>query len=311
MAIDDRIDLDFFDVKSYLDDKGYAYANPGDKNVSIGWIGINCPFCRDKSNHMGVNMSSMTISCWKCNKQGTVLALVMRLDSCSFHYAKDNILPKYLLREFAHLSAPKRKHSDKVKYPSGIVKELMPVHTKFIESRRYDPEYVQRKYDVVGVGPTMDDWKFRLIIPVYHNRELITYVGRDTTGKLEVPYRNCPIEKCITQAKESLYNLDFAGDTVILVEGIFDSWRIGDGAVCTFGTKYTDSQLLLLKGRKRVFVMFDGREDDDGEAIGYAHNLAADLSGIVSDIEVLELDSGDPDGLSDDDVWYLRKDLKL
>jgi DNA primase len=123
---------------------------------------------------------------------------------------------------------------------------LLPIHEKFLTKRRYDFEKIQRKYDLLGVGPTLDDWKFRLIIPVYMNHQLVTYVGRDTTGKSEIPYRNAPIEKSIIQSKHCLYNLDTVKDTVIVVEGILDCWRIGSSAVATFGTQVTREQILLL-----------------------------------------------------------------
>jgi DNA primase len=91
----------------------------------------------------------------------------------------------------------------------------------------------------------------------------------------------------------------------VIVEGIFDAWRIGSGAVATFGTRYTHEQLLLLRGMKRAFILYDA------DAIPIAHKLAHDLSSIVTQIEVLELSEGDPDNLKEDDVRALRKDLNL
>jgi hypothetical protein len=53
------------------------------------------------------------------------------------------------------------------------------------------------------------------------------------------------IEKFVNYeiSKETLYNLDNAKDgTAIVVEGPIDVWRIGDGAVATFGVIYTQKQ---------------------------------------------------------------------
>jgi DNA primase len=311
MAKDDVIDLDFFDVREYLDDKGIPWSSEG-KNISVGWIGINCPFCSDRTNHMGINLQSLMVSCWKCGKRGSAITLIMKFDQCSFDYAK-TVVPKYVLKEFSHLYAPKRTHSDLTIFPGGTSEILLPIHEKYLLKRRYDPEYIKKKYNILGVGPTLDDWKFRIIIPVYLDNKLITYVGRDTTGRLEVPYRNAPIEKSLLQAKHTLLNIDFVQDIAIIVEGPLDAWRLGDGATSCFGTQWTKEQLLILKNKniKRAFFLFDGRKDDNGEAIGFAHKMASDIAIFIPSVEVLELDEGDPDSMTDDEVWYLRKDLGL
>lgn len=303
MAITDQADLDFFDVQEYLSERGYTYVSEG-KNVSAGWLGINCPYCHDKSNHMGINLQSLTISCWKCGKRGNVLSLVMIIDGCSFNRAKD-IITKFPLKEFSHLVRPKRTPAEKTMFPSGTSETLLPIHEKFLVSRGYDPVIIQRKYDVMGVGPTLDDWKFRLLIPVYMNQTLQTYVGRDTTSKAEVKYQNAPIEKSVLQAKSSIYNLDNSKNYAIIVEGILDAWRIGDGAIATFGTQYTIDQLHIIATKKyeKVFVLYDS------DALDMAHKLASSLTSVVPFVEVLELEEGDPDNLSPDDVWNLKRDL--
>jgi DNA primase len=88
------------------------------------------------------------------------------------------------------------------------------------------------------------------------------------------------------------------------VEGVFDAWRIGDGAIATFGTQFTDEQLLMISKFKQVFVMYDQDAIDD------AHRLANILMLFVP-VKVLELDSGDPDDLEDYQVREIRRDLRL
>ena len=47
------------DAEEILDDLGLSYTSQG-KNVSEGWIGIQCVFpdCDDTSNHLGINLQS-------------------------------------------------------------------------------------------------------------------------------------------------------------------------------------------------------------------------------------------------------------
>jgi DNA primase len=303
MALRDEVDLDFFDIRAYLEDRGIGYISEG-KNVSSGWIGTNCVFCPDKSNHLGINLQSLSISCWKCGRRGNVLSLVMAIDGISFNRAKD-IITKFPLKEFSHLVRPKRTAAEKTMFPSGTSEILLPIHEKFLVSRGYDPVIIQHKYDIIGVGPTLDSWKFRIIIPVYMNQILQTYVGRDTTGKAEVKYQNAPVEKSLLQAKHCLQGIDQVTDTIILVEGLLDYWRIGAPAVCCFGTAITSPQIALLanRGIKNCYVLWDN------DATDKAHKLAATLTSVIPNVEVLELSTGDPDNLSEDDVWNLRRDI--
>jgi hypothetical protein len=102
-----------------------------------------------------------------------------------------------------------------------------------------------------------------------------------------------------------LYNLDSVRKTVVIVEGVTDVWRIGDGAVATFGTQYTKAQLALLIGIKRAFVMFDAEAEEEGSRLAY------DLSAIVPFVDIINLREGDPASLSEEGVKYLRKDIGL
>lgn len=304
MKLDTEIDLDLFDPMAYLDARGVDYTSSGSKNVSTGWIGTTCRWCGDRTNHLGINLTSKKISCFKCGKKGNVLTLVMAVDNCSFNTAKRTVL-EFSTVDFAYLVRKERLHAQNTLFPTGIQDKFLPMQDQFLLKRRYDREFLQKKYDIMPMGPTLDDWKFRIIIPVYEKHQLVTYVGRDVTGKLEIPYKNAPIEKSVIQAKHSLYNFDSIRDTAIVVEGIMDVWRIGNGAVCSFGTQYTKEQILKLVGLKRIFVLYDA------DAPAEADRLSFDLTAVCRNVEVILLDEGDPDNLHEDDVWALRRELGL
>lgn len=304
MKKENNVDLELFDIIEYLDDRGIDYATAGHKNVSVGWIGLSCPFCGDKSTHLGINLESKMFSCFRCGKKGGSVSLVQQFDNCSYSRAI-GVVSTFVIRDFSHIKRKERTHASVTMLPNNTSSNFLPIHDKFLTSRKYDRSFLERKYDIMAVGPTCDDWKFRIVIPVYLNHELVTYVARDTTGKLEVPYKNCPIELCIRQAKHCLYGLDEAKDEIILVEGILDAWRIGTKAVATFGTQVTDEQILLLgeKKIKRAFVLFDA------DATKKAESLAYSISSVVPNVEVIQLSEGDPDNLTEDEVWELKRDL--
>ena len=290
-----------FDVLSYLQSRNISYRHSGD-NVSSGWVGISCLYCIDHSNHLGINLKTKAFSCFKCAETGSAVKLVQTIEGISSIKEVLKIIREFTGGEYV----PKEKHyQSKVKYPPGTTKTLSERHLDFLEKRGFAPTVVLEQYDLHATGP-IGDFKHRIIIPVYMKDRIMSFVGRDITGRAEIKYRNSSDEYSIKDVKSCLYNIDSVlGNSAVIVEGIFDAWRIGDGAVATFGTKYTHEQLRLLRGLKRAFILYDA------DAIPLAYKLAHDLSSIVPQVEVLELDEGDPDNLSAEDVRSLRRDLKL
>jgi hypothetical protein len=164
------------------------------------------------------------------------------------------------------------------------------------------------------------DLKFRIVIPVFINGLMVTYHTLDVTGKQTPKYLGCPIEKSILALKSTVYNIDNVLNTVLIVEGPTDVWRMGSGSVCTWGLQFTAEQvnLLISKKLKRAFVMFDGEDIEDPHyeikhavALRKADELAWALKSGIQEVNVLEMSFGDPGSLSDEMATHLRKELGL
>jgi DNA primase len=293
------MNVESFDILAYLQSRNIPYKTSG-KNVSQGWVGVNCIYCIDGSNHLGINLQSKTFSCFKCSETGNAVKLVCSIDGVSVHSALD-IISEYSGGTYI----PKeKKFQTKTTLPIGASKKFPKSHLDFLIKRRYTEEVI-KTYDLYATGP-VGIYNHRIIIPVFVNHRMVAFVGRDVTGNSDKPYWNSSDKYGTKDVKQTLYNMDnVIGNTVIIVEGILDAWRIGDGAVCTFGTKHTREQLRLLKGMHRVFVMYDA------DAVPIAHKLAYDLSSFCKDVVVLELSEGDPDEMKDDDVRALRKEIGI
>ena len=289
-----------FDILAYLQSRNIPYQTSGD-NVSSGWVGINCVFCIDHSDHLGVNLHSKAFNCLKCGEKGSAAKLIQTIDGVNLAIALKT------MKQFGGGGFVERERhfQSKVQLPIGSSKKFSDIHMAFLEKRGFTAEVIE-KYDLYATGPISARFKHRIIIPVYMNKRMLCFVGRDVTGQSELPYRNSHESVSIKDAKQCLYNMDnVPRKAVVIVEGIFDAWRIGNGAVATFGTQYTHEQLLLLRGMNRAFILYDA------DAIPKAHKLAHDLSSIVECVEVLELSTGDPAEMSDDDVRLLRRELNL
>jgi DNA primase len=180
----------------------------------------------------------------------------------------------------------------------------------YLLGRDFDPDQIERDYQIVGTGP-LGDYKHRIIVPIYRQGQLISYMGRDVTGRVKKRYKNCPGEQQVFPAKSWLYGLDrcWDRDRVLVVEGPTDVWRMGIGAVATMGINWTWEQAALLAGFKTVFLLFDPEDQAQEQARKLTEVLV--LGGV--DTEVVQLNAGeqDPGSLSRDRVLYLRRWLGL
>ena len=298
-----------FKVRSYLDSRGISYQEEG-KNISDGWIGIECPFCPDgdPSNHLGINIISKNISCWRCPASGSVLKLIKKLEPRLSKKALSELVNQFSDREIpidepTEINIKRSMTSDAI---TDSIDELLPLHRGWLDSRNFDPEYIFKKYGLKCFGP-IGKYKHRLLIPYYRHKRIITFTTRDVTNLSKTPYMHCPTEESVVEPKRYLYNLDTVKDTAIIVEGPTDVWRIGDGCVATMGITFMVEQLVLLKLRKvqRAFFMFDFEKF----AQDSAENFSFAASTFIPHVEVLELDEGDPADLTTMDVKAIRRDI--
>jgi len=163
-------------------------------------------------------------------------------------------------------------------------------------------------WGVKGTGPIslLDgiDYKHRILAPITLNEKVVSFQARDITNKSHLKYMACPKRREIIDHKHTLYGLDQCSRTHgLVVEGIFDVWRLGPGAVATFGIEFTKQQVCLLVDRfARVTVVFD----DDRQAIKQARKLQAELEifGVPTDIIRC---AGDPDTFSDAELDEIRQ----
>jgi DNA primase len=178
---------------------------------------------------------------------------------------------------------------------------------KYLTGRKFDAEMLERVWGLQGTGP-IGDYRNRIILPIYLDGVPVSYQGRDFTGTSKIPYKACPMEQEVIHHKHILYGVDLVpGDTAVLVEGAADAWRLGPGALATFGTGFTLPQLNLFCRRfKRAFILFDPEE---------AAQQRADMAGALLaarriPTEILCLTGeGDPGDLKQDDANHLMRGL--
>jgi DNA primase len=190
---------------------------------------------------------------------------------------------------------------------------LQKAHTRYLERRGYDPAEIERVWGIYGIGavaiPAALRW--RILIPIYLEKRLVSYTCRALAETKKDKYRACPQELEVFHHKDTLYGLDLVSSkNLVVVEGPTDVWRIGPGAVATFGTQVSYMQRLLISRFKRVYVLYDADEYMAGQMAG--ERLGWEMSGYGVEVVQIILPIGmDPGGMSSGDVKHLRKQLGI
>lgn len=294
----------------FLRDHNIPYTTSGSKHCRAGWVQIGCSFCAGGvGTHLGICLPGAYASCWRC-KGKSMLQVVQSLLTCSWGEAH-GLVEQYSVKgsttgKRGKSTLRKIKLLDKeVKLPPGTT-DLTPRHDEYLAKRGFDPEYLERMFELNGVGP-IGGYKHRIIAPIALQGRIVSYQGRDITGKSDLKYKACAEIDEAYPHKHTLYGIDLAKkESVVVVEGITDVWRLGPGAVATFGTSFTSAQVKMIHtGFKRAFVLFDGELAAQKAAQELGHMLA--VAGV--DVEVLLLGEGDPGGMVQDEADGLAREL--
>ena len=168
---------------------------------------------------------------------------------------------------------------------------------------------LQQKYSLKAC-PNFGKYAWRIIIPCFLNKIVVNFTALDVTGEAEHKYKHCPNEEATIPMKELLYNIDNAGKRLIIVEGITDVWRIGNGAIATMGIQFTTTQIKRIVQHKptNVTIMFDIDPSND-QSQKQAKKLAESLSLFISKVSIYTLSQGDPDDLTAEEAAKIRKEL--
>jgi len=300
-----------FDIVSYLNDKNIVYLTSG-KNISEGWLSINCPFpiCSDHSFHCGVNLQSKIFSCWICNEKGNPTKLVKTIENCSWQQANDiveqyqdfDLVEAYQEEDYTiarNLSWP--KEFEKI-IPDNIPKLV----SDYLTERNFDPELSVKRHSLFYPGIT-GEYKYRLIIPITSKRKIVNFTARALSNKNPLSYKNCPNEKSEIDINDLLYGYDDLPpeSPIVIVEGIFDQWRLGIGSVAIFKSELTPTQVNLIREKKptKVFILLDEDTIEKEKPEKIANKVW------FAETEIIEIGIPDPAMLSQSEASHLMEEL--
>lgn len=275
------------------------YLDGGHHHCRAGWLQMDCPFCGRGSNkyHLGLNASYGNCNCWQCGKHPLPQTL-----SLLANVPQHQIYP--LLKNIDRVKAISLPRTGKLQIPKGVG-ELLPAHKRYLRERGYDPDEVEELWGVKGIGiSTRLAW--RLWLPITLGFETVSWTTR-AIGKADLRYISARREEEAIDHKSLLYGEELAGHAIVITEGPFDAWRIGPGAVCTFGLNYTGPQVQRMASYPVRAVCFDNAAKPQS----IARKLADTLALFPGETYVVQLSGKDADTSPRKELEELRKRFQL
>lgn len=193
--------------------------------------------------------------------------------------------------------------------PKGVI-PLKKAHKQFLRERDFNPDRIAKLWGVGGIGyngsyKTNEQCfplRWRLFIPIELQGIMSSWTTRSISHSTENNrYISAPPDHERISHKELLYGEDFAGQTIIIVEGPTDAWRIGPGAIATFGTRPTPAQIIRMGRYVKRYVLFDHGAER------YSQALVQALSVFPGETHSIEIDADDPGSLKPKELRQVRK----
>ena len=218
-----------------LTEHNITFLTEGHHHCRSGWLQFDCPFCGKDSQkwHMGYSLEHNYLNCWRCGSHGVfdVLKVLTGLSITRIYQIFD--LPEYIFKQ--------TKTAGKLAIPKGV-ENLSPIHKKYLINRRYDPKQLQRLWSVQGIG-IAHRLSWRIFIPIFYHGMIVSWTTRSIVNQTYSRYISASPEEESIPHRHLLYGEDYARHAIIITEGPFDVWKIGPGAVATFGTMVSQTQI--------------------------------------------------------------------
>ena len=275
-----------------LDEHGVEYKTEG-RHTRPGWTQYDCPHCQGVL-YAGFNTFGGYAFCWRCGKLNLPKTLSLLIgkpySECLKLLANVDLAPEPLEYTRTGLVIPKG------------VGPLLPIHTRYLKSRDFDPDELQALWGIKGIGlSTKLPW--RLWIPFEYKHKVVSWTTRSVSNDVTTRYVSASPSEESMNHKKLVFGMDWVKHSTIIVEGPFDAFRIGPGATATLGVGFSRSQVVKFARVPSRTIIFDA----ENKAQERASRLCEALEGYPGQTYRIEIDAKDPGSLSKRDVQILRK----
>ena len=287
-------------IEDILRDHNIPHKREGEhKNVRTGWVGVMCPFCLHIGTSggftLGINTSGGYSTCWVCGPHtlSEVLTALGVPQATARRHAKAARRRPY---------APQQRHSGRYTPPRGVGPLGKP-HRRYLISRGFDPDTLEKLWGLGGIGVSPQELAWRIFIPVLHRGTPVTWTTRSIAPTAAKRYHAATAAQSAADPHSVVYGADYVRHAVVVHEGPTDVWATGPGAVCTLGAGYSRAQLLELSRYPKIVVCFDS----EPAAQARARRLADDLALYGGRCYNVCLDAPDPATAGPEELAALRR----
>lgn len=276
------------DFKRICQDNSIPIIETGHHHCHDGWAQVHCPFCTDGRGgyHLGFNLNYGNFSCWRCGKLKPFKVLQAIFPTYTSKEIYD-LINNNQIHKRGTIKKEATKRNKTIQPPRGT-KPLQKQHKRYLIKRGFKPRLLEEEWGLLGTDYSAhNDWAWRIIIPITDRTgRIVSYQGRIITEGVKPKYKMSNKQKILIDQNTLLYGIDkVPKESVVIVEGVADVWRLGPGSVATFGIDWKKQQANILKNFKNCFIMFDC---GDKNAAKRADELANFLSLYSRQVEVIE-----------------------
>lgn len=260
---------------------------------------VNCPFCEaihgleDTGRHLYVSLVKPAAYCFRCNWKGHWIGLIISVEGCSYAEALGYIAqPVHDIARFTSLHSP-RGMVQTVKLTSRPDDFQPLTFNSFDQSHEYRAIYAYARRRLEGISNRLDLIHTHFGWVQGSNRLWILvgdswWQGRTIIGE-DPKYIGPPWPK-----GDSLWNGEALNkySNIVICEGVFSAIHVGRNAIALCAKVMGKDQAARIaeSGVTGIKIMLDA------DALTYAYEMAHALEckGYFEDIEIHQLDRGDP-----------------
>ena len=301
-----------FNAIKFCDDYNIDRAKSG-KHYRPGWTNIACPMgCSGHAGyHLGINIKDSYTTCHRCGYH-PLIKVISVLTGVPQNIAKDIIKKYSTVSAIVSQRDSQKNRPSQLAFPSDT-QSLTFRAKQYLINRNFNPDKLVSIWGLLSTSH-IGFYKHRILAPIYQRQQLVSYQTRDITNKHPQKYLACHQEEEIIPHQHCIYGLDLAVNRkCIVVEGITDVWRLGPGAVATFGIAFTKQQAqLIAMNFDTVFIMFDSESQaqEKAEELGFLIGSAFNNPVEIINLPFL-IDEIDPGSLSPDIANEIMKEIGL
>ena len=267
-------------------------------HTSKNFVQVDCPQCSKNSGRfrLGLGLNIHSANCYICGRLpfSEVLSLLTGQPTNKL-WSLLNYHSQLILRK-------KLSHKGKLVIPNGVNQNLLPAHKNYLRSRGFSPREIQKIWQIGGIGIDAK-LSWRIWIPITYQKEVVSWTTRSISNETKYRYISASEQEELIPHKTILYGIHLAQHhTIIIVEGPLDAWKIGPGAVATFGISYTDEQMIMASQSPIRVIVFD----NEVKAQSRARQLFNDLASFPGKNYLVNLDAPDPGSASEKEIKLLR-----